>query len=81
VQVYRAAPDPSGFGEGRERVGAAIPVDAASGWAWTQVDTAPGPNICYTAILTRVIGGIPRNSAEFSRIKCAYELHLPLVTR
>lgn len=36
---------------------------------WTHVDMAPGPKGCYTATLTRVVGGVPRNSAEFSRIK------------
>jgi parallel beta-helix repeat protein len=81
VLLYRAAADASGYGEGRARVGPALTASAATGWAWSHIDAAEGPKGCYTALLTRVTGGVATQSGEFSRLVCAYTLYVPVLYR
>jgi len=81
VDLYRVAFDPSGYGEGREKVGTVTGVDGGSGWQWVRSDTAAGNKGCYTAIMTLVEGGSRLYTSEFSRIACGNRLNLPLIVR
>lgn len=81
VDVYRVAFDPSGYGEGRQKVGFVSPVDSRTDWQWQLSDTAAGDKGCYTAIMTLVESGSQWYTTEFSRFMCAYQLALPLIVR
>ncbi len=80
VDVYRAALDPSGYGEGREKVGA-ITVNADMDWQWQRSDFAAGDKGCYTAIMTLVESGVAWYTTEFSQFVCGNRQFLPLVVR
>ena len=77
VELYRVAPDPSGYGEGAVFVGKAT---ADSNGNWTITDTSPSAvRGCYTAFVTEAILVIPFFSSEFSANTC--RVFLPVAQR
>jgi hypothetical protein len=77
VELYRVAPDPSGYGEGAIFVGKAT---ADSNGNWTITDTSPSAvRGCYTAFVTEAVFVIPFFSSEFSANTC--RVFLPAVQR
>ncbi len=78
IELYRVAPDPSGYGEGVAFVGRAT---ADGSGNWTITDSAPGiANGCYTTFVTRNLGSfIPNISYEFGPNTC--RTFLPLVMK
>jgi hypothetical protein len=79
VELYRVAPDPSGYGEGWSFVGRAT-ADVSGNWTIT--DPSPGiANGCYTAFVTRSLplALIPPSSTEFSINTC--RTFLPMVLK
>ena len=60
VEVFRAMPDPTGYGEGAVYLGSATPVDPAGNWSLTVSSVAAGDLV--TATTTDVNG----NTSEFS---------------
>lgn len=68
VELYRVAPDPSGFGEGSIFVGKTT-TDVNDNW--TIIDPTPAQAAgCYTAIVTEAQLVIPFSSSEFSANTC-----------
>ena len=77
VELYRVAPDPSGYGEGAIFVGKAT-ADINGNWIIT--DTSPSAvRGCYTAFVTEAVFVIPYFSSEFSANNC--RVFLPTTTR
>ncbi len=88
VELYRVAPDPSGFGEGGVFVGSTFTDGSGN---WTITDTLPailsvaggggGGWKCYTAFVTEdhPFSLIPYSSSEFSANTC--RVFLPLVLK
>jgi len=88
VELYRVAPDPSGFGEGSVFVGTALTDGNGN---WTITDTLPtifgvdggggGGWKCYTTLVTEAHPFllIPYSSSEFSANTC--RVFLPLTLR
>jgi len=77
IELYRVAPDASGFGEGAIFVGKAT--TNGSGY-WSITDTSPqSVRGCYVALVTESQLVIPFNSSEFSANTC--RLMLPAVRR
>ncbi len=77
VELYRVAPDPSGFGEGSIFVGKTT-TDVNGNW--TIIDPAPAQAAgCYTAFVTESQLVIPFSSSEFSANTC--RTFLPAITR
>jgi hypothetical protein len=77
IELYRVAPDPSGFGEGSEFVGSDI-TDVSGDW--TIIDTgAISERGCYTAFVTKSFLVISFSSSEFSVNTC--RVLLPLVLK
>ena len=75
VELYRVAPDPSGFGEGKTYVGSAL-TDNAGSWAITDPLSTVG---CYTAFQTLIFVGTIVESSEFGPHSC--RTFLPLIQR
>jgi hypothetical protein len=75
VEVYRAAVDPSGYGEGKSFVGSV----ATDGYgAWTL--TFPGAGGCFTAFMTEHSLLVHASaSSEFSANTC--RTFLPFISR
>ncbi len=71
VELYRAAPDPLGFGEGRTYLGTAV----ANGSGFWNITVAAGLPNCYTAFQT-----VAGESSEFGKHTCA-TVFLPQITR
>ncbi len=71
IELYAAEADPTGYGEGREWLGA---VATASDAVWTM--TVPAGHTCVTAVVHRANG-----SSEFSQVFCRYASLLPLTLR
>jgi len=71
VELYRAAPDPSGFGEGRTFLGSTV-ANGAGAWS---LNVGPGLANCYTAFQT--LAGV---SSEFGPHTCL-TVFLPLILR
>ncbi len=71
VELYRAAPDPLGFGEGRTFLGSTT---ASGAGAWS-VNVGAGLVNCYTAFQT--VGGA---SSEFGPHTCP-TVRLPVILR
>ena len=61
VEVFKAANDPSGYGEGAVYLGSATPL-AGGGWSCSVTGLIPGDNV--TATVTDALG----NTSEFSQI-------------
>jgi|GEM_PF-3486097 len=80
VDLYRAALDPSGHGEGREKIGTIV-VNASMDWQWQRSDFADGDKGCYTAIMTLVESGSQWYTTEFSRFVCGNRQFLPGIMR
>lgn len=77
VELYRVAPDPSGYGEGAVFVGKAT---ADSNGNWTITDTSPSAvRGCYAAFVTEAVFVIPFFSSEFSANTC--RVFMPAVQR
>ena len=76
VELYRVAPDPSGFGEGWSFVGRAV-TNSSGNWAISD----PSPTLsggCYTALVTEVQFGVSISS-EFSANTC--RVFLPITVK
>jgi len=74
VELYQAAPDPSGAGEGRTYLATAT-ADVTGAWS---ADVG-GRSRCFTAFQT-AFGSGPLESSEFARNLCL-SLYLPLVLK
>ncbi len=77
VELYRVAPDPSGFGEGSIFVGKTT-TDINGNWTITDPTPAQSAG-CYTAFVTESQLVIPFSSSEFSANTC--RTFLPLIIR
>jgi hypothetical protein len=77
IELYRVAPDPSGFGEGSIFIGSDI-TDGSGNWTITDPTPAQSGG-CYTAFVTESQIVIPFSSSEFSANTC--RVFLPAVQR
>ncbi|MBX7213825.1 MAG: right-handed parallel beta-helix repeat-containing protein [Thermoflexales bacterium] len=79
VQLYRAAPDPSGYGEGAQYVGSDT-TDSAGVWSITDPDPVARQYSCYT-LLVDAVAVIPLGTSEFGNGTCRPASWLPLTFR
>ena len=78
VEVYLAAPDPTGFGEGQTYLGT-VSVNNVGTWSFQTPDQNFG---CYTAFETETsIILATAASSDFSQNLCRVRLFLPLIRR
>jgi parallel beta-helix repeat protein len=75
VEVYAAAVDPSGYGEGQTYLASDIS-DGSGNWS---VVVAPGVPACYTAL--EMAGFIIYASSEFGPTNCGQRVYAPLILR
>jgi hypothetical protein len=61
VEVFKAAVDPTGYGEGKVYLGSVNPIDAAGNWSLTTLGLAVGDSVTTTAT------DLNHNTSEFSR--------------
>jgi parallel beta-helix repeat protein len=73
IELYRVAPDPSGFGEGKTFVASTIS-NSSGNWS---VTLTPGSLSCYTAF--QIVGFIIYSSSEFGPGSCL--TYLPVILK
>jgi parallel beta-helix repeat protein len=78
VELYIAAPDPSGYGEGYTYI-VSRPTDGAGNWGATLNLSGMGDSFCFTALETVNLAGGHAYSSEFSQHTCL--TFVPMVSR
>lgn len=79
VQLYRLAPDPSGYGEGAQYVGSDV-TDNDGNWSITDPNAALRQIGCYT-MLVDIAFLVPFGTSEFGQNNCRSIVHVPRVLR
>lgn len=79
VQLYRLAPDPSGYGEGAQYVGSDV-TDGDGNWSITDTNSGLRQVGCYT-VLVDLIVLVPLGTSEFGQNNCRGIVFAPRVLR
>lgn len=79
VELYRLAPDPSGYGEGAQFVGRAF-TDAAGNWSITDPEVHARRVGCYT-VLVDIAVLVPLGTSEFGANNCRSIIFAPATQR